>query len=108
VGEEIELRVLRGGATRELKLRVGDTVAADIARMTAIRTGIIDEQEKLKKIGEEADKLRAQLAQVQGESERPTGEILVSVSAAATSSGVTGSGGGRRTGLSCAASISTT
>lgn len=50
-------------------------------RMKAMKAGWLSEQEKLNAIHEEAEKLRAELRQVQGETQRPTGEILVHVSA---------------------------
>ncbi|QQR85313.1 MAG: DUF4139 domain-containing protein [Flavobacteriales bacterium] len=48
-------------------------------RMKAMKLGWLAQEEKKRAIGEEADKLRAQLAQYQGEAPRPTSEIVVEV-----------------------------
>ena len=50
-------------------------------RMKAKSDGWWDQQEKMTVIGTEADKLRAQLAQYQGEAPRPTSEIVVEIDA---------------------------
>lgn len=52
-------------------------------RLKAMKAGWLTQQEKLNAIHEEAEKLRAELRQVQGEAQRPTGEIIVHVIAEA-------------------------
>ncbi|MBP6573015.1 MAG: mucoidy inhibitor MuiA family protein [Flavobacteriales bacterium] len=50
-------------------------------RLKVTKTNWLAQQEKLTEIGREADKLRAQLAQYQGEQHRPTSEIVVEIDA---------------------------
>ena len=52
-------------------------------RLVTTKTNWLAQQEKLTRIGEEADKLRAQLAQFQGQQPRPTSEIVVEIDAPA-------------------------
>jgi uncharacterized protein (TIGR02231 family) len=52
-------------------------------RMKAMKAGWLAQEEKKRAIGEEADKLRAQLAQLQGQAPRPTSEIVVEIDAPA-------------------------
>ena len=53
-------------------------------RLKAVKTGWLAEQEKLTDIGNEADKLRQQLSQLQAQAPRPTSEIVVEIDAPAT------------------------
>jgi len=48
-------------------------------RLAIVKAGQLAQTEKLATINEELNNLRAQLSQVQGEAQRPTGEIVVSV-----------------------------
>ncbi|MBK7553145.1 MAG: mucoidy inhibitor MuiA family protein [Flavobacteriales bacterium] len=50
-------------------------------RLKVTKANWLAQQEKLTEIGREADKLRAQLAQYQGEQHRPTSEIVVEIDA---------------------------
>lgn len=52
-------------------------------RMKAMKVGWLTQEEKKRAIGEEADKLRAQLAQLKGQAPRPTSEIVVEIDAPA-------------------------
>ncbi|MCB0786791.1 MAG: DUF4140 domain-containing protein, partial [Flavobacteriales bacterium] len=52
-------------------------------RMTAVKKGLLDQQEKLTSINEEATKLRQQLQQLQAQGARPTSEVVVELSAPA-------------------------
>lgn len=52
-------------------------------RMKAVKAGWQAQQEKLTTIQTEADKLRQQLAQMQGEAPRPTSEVVVEIDAPA-------------------------
>ena len=51
-------------------------------RMKAMKAGWLAQEEKKRSIGEEADKLRQQLAQLQAQAPRPTGEIVVEITSA--------------------------
>jgi uncharacterized protein (TIGR02231 family) len=48
-------------------------------RMKAMKVGWLTQEEKKQVIGAEADKLRQQLAQLQAQAPRPTGEIVVEI-----------------------------
>ncbi|MBL8003195.1 MAG: mucoidy inhibitor MuiA family protein [Flavobacteriales bacterium] len=52
-------------------------------RMKAMKAGWLAQEEKKQVIGQEADKLRQQLAQLQGQTPRPTSEIVVEIDAPA-------------------------
>ncbi len=52
-------------------------------RMKAMKAGWLAQEEKKQVIGKEADKLRQQLAQLQGQAPRPTSEIVVEIDAPA-------------------------
>jgi len=52
-------------------------------RMKAMKAGWLAQEEKKQAIGQEADKLRAQLAQLQAQAPRPTSEIVVELDAPA-------------------------
>lgn len=52
-------------------------------RMKAMKAGWLAQEEKKQAIGKEADKLRAQLAQLQAQAPRPTSEIVVEIDAPA-------------------------
>ncbi|MCB0790892.1 MAG: DUF4139 domain-containing protein [Flavobacteriales bacterium] len=53
-------------------------------RLKAVKIGWLAQQEKLTDIGNAADKLRQQLAQLQAQAPRPTSEIFVEIDAPAT------------------------
>ncbi|MCB0818031.1 MAG: DUF4139 domain-containing protein [Flavobacteriales bacterium] len=52
-------------------------------RMTAVKKGLLDQQEKITAIDEELNKLRQQLQQLQAQAARPTSEVVVELSAPA-------------------------
>ena len=68
----------QNGLTAAQLTAVNDYVRA---RLVVTKTNWLAQQEKLAEIGKEADKLRAQLAQYQGEQPRPTSEIVVEIDA---------------------------
>ncbi|MEO8067813.1 MAG: DUF4139 domain-containing protein [Flavobacteriales bacterium] len=68
----------QNGLTAAQLTAVNDYVRA---RLVVTKTNWLAQQEKLTEIGKEADKLRAQLAQYQGEQPRPTSEIMVEIDA---------------------------
>ncbi len=49
-------------------------------RLTAVKTGQLNQKEKMATINEELTKLRQQLQQMQNQAPRPTGEIVVEIS----------------------------
>ena len=52
-------------------------------RMKAMKAGWLEQQEKLTKIEEEANKLRQQVQQLQSQAPRPTSEVVVEISSTA-------------------------
>lgn len=70
----------QNGITAAQLLAVNDYVRE---RLKITKTNWLAQQEKLTTIGTEADKLRAQLAQYQGERPQPTSEIVVEIDAPA-------------------------
>ena len=68
----------QNGLTAAQLTAVNDYVRA---RLQVTKTNWLAQQEKLTEIGKEADKLRAQLAQYQGEQPQPTSEIVVEIDA---------------------------
>ena len=68
----------QNGLTAAQLTAVNDYVRA---RLQVTKTNWLAQQDKLTEIGKEADKLRAQLAQYQGEQPQPTSEIVVEIDA---------------------------